>query len=220
MSRARMPSLPASDGFADAVMAAIAVARPPTPTRSFLSAVRVGAGRSAAATLWVAWHLATVRGWGVGPRVRARSLALVFGVASVLGTGSLAAAAAVQVVAPRLVLSAPASDPSGSQGEDPRRVAGDPSETAAPSEPHGPSPKVVVAPVVPIPRATPVRTEVGGGPAGAKRPPAARDDGDDGGTGGDDRSDDGDPHDKTDGGDGGSSGSDQHGTNQEKGSGG
>jgi hypothetical protein len=228
-------SRPASDEFADRVMAAIAGAPPPTPTRSFLSAVRVRAVRSAAATLWVAWHLATVRGWRIGPQVRARSMALVLGVAAVLGTGSLAAAAAVHEVAPRLMVSAPASDRSGSQAEDPRVVAGDPSETAGPSETRpspspNPSPKLVVPPVVPVPRATPGRTETRGGTGPGKRPAAAKDDGDDVGTGGEDRSDDRDPpssrdggddqSDKTDGGDGASNGGDHRGTDRGEGSGG
>jgi hypothetical protein len=214
-------------------MVAIVGAPLPTPTRSFLSAVRNHSGRSAAATLWVAWHLATVRAWHVAPPVRARSLALVLGVAAVLGTGSLAAAAAVSEVAPRLIVTAPASDPSRSQAEDPRGVVGDPSERAAPSETSGPSPrpKLVVAPVVPVPRATPARTETRGGTDRGKSTPAAKDDGDDDGTGGEHRSDDrdsppsshpggADRPDKTDGDDGGSDGGDQRGTDRDEGSGG
>jgi hypothetical protein len=52
------------------------------------------------ASLAVAWHLGTVRSWSVAPRVRARSFALVFAVASVLATGSIVAAAAVRVAVP------------------------------------------------------------------------------------------------------------------------
>src|SRR4029077_13708047 len=92
------------------------------------------------------------------------------------------------------------------QAEDPRGVSGDPSETAAPSETHDPSPTPVLAPVMPVPRATPGRTETSGGSAGAKRPPAARNESDEGGTDGDDRSDDRDGPGRTDGGDAGSHG--------------
>ena len=99
--------------FTDRVMGALVVAPVPTPTRAFLSAIRVGAAHDAVAALWVAWHLGTVRAWHVAPRVRARSFALVLAVATVLGTGSLAAAAADRVVVPQRIQTAPASDPGG-----------------------------------------------------------------------------------------------------------
>ena len=92
------PMLPAD--FADRVMGAVADAPAPTPTRSFLAALRQGAFRNAARSLAVASHLATVRTWPIAPRARARSFALVLGVAFVLTTGSLAAAAAVRHVVP------------------------------------------------------------------------------------------------------------------------
>jgi hypothetical protein len=94
-------------------MAAIALAPLPTPTRTFVAALRAGAARDAVAAVRVAWHLGTVRRWPVAPRVRARSFALVLAVASVLATGSLAAAAAVRVVVPHIE-PAPATDPGGS----------------------------------------------------------------------------------------------------------
>ena len=94
-------SVPLDAGaFADLVMASIAAVPLPTPTRSFASALRAGAVRDAGSTVLVAWHLATVRSWRVAPRVRARSFALVFAVAAMLTTGSLATTAAVRVVAP------------------------------------------------------------------------------------------------------------------------
>jgi uncharacterized membrane protein YgcG len=86
--------------FADRVMRAVAAAPRPTPTRSFLAALRQGAPRNAARSVSVASHLVTVRTWPVAPRVRARSFALVLGVVFVLTTGSLAAAAAVRQVVP------------------------------------------------------------------------------------------------------------------------
>lgn len=87
--------------FTDRVMTAVRVLPAPTPTQGFFASVRARALRDAIATLWVAWHLGTVRSWSVAPRVRARSFALVLAVASVLATGSLAAAAAVQSVVPQ-----------------------------------------------------------------------------------------------------------------------
>jgi hypothetical protein len=100
--------------FSDRVMAALATVPTPTTTRTFLSAVRRLAWHDAVAALWAAWHLGTVRRWHVAPRVRARSLALVLAVASVLATGSLAAAGAVTVVAPQRIGPAPVGDPGGS----------------------------------------------------------------------------------------------------------
>ena len=90
------------DSFSDRVMAAIALMPRPTTTRSFLEAVRTGDLRDAAAVVSVAWHLGTERGWPVGPRVRARSLALVIAVATVLATGSMVAASAVRVIVPHV----------------------------------------------------------------------------------------------------------------------
>ena len=98
------PAAPATDldpsAFVDRVMDSIEAAPAPTPARSFAGAVRGWSLDDALASLAVAWHLGTVRSWSVAPRVRARSMALVLAVASVLATGSLVAAAAVRVVAP------------------------------------------------------------------------------------------------------------------------
>ena len=100
------------EAFTHAVMAAIRPLSQPTPVRSFMSALRGWSWPDAVASLWVAWHLATVRGVSVAPRVRARSLALVLAVASVLATGSIVAAAAVRVALPeRAVLPAVAAPP-------------------------------------------------------------------------------------------------------------
>jgi uncharacterized membrane protein YgcG len=88
--------------FSDRVMAVIATLDAPSPTRSFLVAIRTGSVRDALTALTVAWHLATQRDWPVAPRVRARSLALVLGVATVLGTGSIMAASAARVLAPHV----------------------------------------------------------------------------------------------------------------------
>ncbi len=85
--------------FTDRVMAGIARESAPTPARTFLLAIRQRSPRDASATLWVAWHLGTVRSWHVGPGVRARSIALVLAVTCALGTGSLVAAAALRVAA-------------------------------------------------------------------------------------------------------------------------
>ena len=49
------------DAFADRVMAAIALTPSPSPTRSFLVAIRTGSGHDAVAAFVVAWHLATQR---------------------------------------------------------------------------------------------------------------------------------------------------------------
>ena len=95
---------PAADGdFAQRLMAAIEREPAPTPTRNFVSAVRTRSAHEAAAALWVAWHLGTVRSWRIAPGVRARSLALVLAVACVMATGSLVAAAALQVAAEPVV---------------------------------------------------------------------------------------------------------------------
>ena len=99
-------------GFAERVMTAIAVVPFPTPTRTFLAALRAGAAPDAVAALWVAWHIGTVRSWYVAPPVRTRSLALVLGVVTLLGMGSLAAAAAaVHVVSPNWIERAQTVDP-------------------------------------------------------------------------------------------------------------
>lgn len=93
------PPLSAADRFADRVMAAIADEPVPTPTRTLLSATRSGSMHDAASAVWVAWHLATVRRWQIGLRVRARSFALVLAVTAALGTASVAGAAALRVAA-------------------------------------------------------------------------------------------------------------------------
>jgi hypothetical protein len=100
--------------FTDRVMTAIALLPMPSPTRTFVAALRARAVRDGIAALWVAWHLGTVRTWHVAPRVRARSFALVLAVASVLATGGLAAAAAVHSVVPHGDDRNPVSAPSGS----------------------------------------------------------------------------------------------------------
>jgi hypothetical protein len=109
--------------FADRVMSAIAVAPLPTPTRTFLAAIRARAWREAFAALTVAWHLSTVRRWHVAPRVRARSFALVLAVTAVLGTGSLVAAAAINQFVPVRIERVPAPMPAGS-GVQERHVDG------------------------------------------------------------------------------------------------
>ena len=114
MSGTTEPTLPTTDGFTDRVMTAIALVPAPTPTRTFVAALRARAVRDAVAALWVAWHLVTVRSWHVAPRVRARSFALVLAVTSVLATGGLAAAAAVHSVVPQDDDRVPVSAPSGS----------------------------------------------------------------------------------------------------------
>jgi uncharacterized membrane protein YgcG len=94
---------PPDADFAERLMASIEREPSPTPTRNFLSAVRARSVGDAAAALWVAWHLGTVRGWRIAPGVRARSIALVLAVACVMATGSLAAAAALRVAAEPVV---------------------------------------------------------------------------------------------------------------------
>jgi hypothetical protein len=132
--------------FTDRVMDAIRVLPAPTPTRGFIAAVRARTLRDAIATLWVAWHLGTVRSWHVAPRVRARSFALVLAVASVLATGSLAAAAAVHSVVPQRDEPNPVAAPAGSSvDEGPEGSGGinsepSPHETDSPSPPETPKP--------------------------------------------------------------------------------
>ena len=83
----------------------------PTPARNFGAALRRGSARDAAAALATAWHLATLVGMRITPRVRMRSMALVLSVAAVLVMGgSLATAAAVRVVE-RATANEPASLP-------------------------------------------------------------------------------------------------------------
>lgn len=121
--------------FRDRVMTAIALVPAPTPTRSFVASMRTRTLRDAVATLWVAWHLGTVRGWHVAPRVRARSFALVLAVASVLTTGSLAAAAAVHSVVPQRDDRNPVVAPSGSSVDaGPAGNGGVSTEPSPPSE--------------------------------------------------------------------------------------
>ncbi|HEX6868648.1 MAG TPA: hypothetical protein VF119_07570 [Candidatus Limnocylindrales bacterium] len=95
----RGTAVPAS-AFTDRVMASVARLPQPTPARAFATAIRSGTWGDAWASLSVAWHLATVRGSPVAPRVRARSMALVVAVAAVLATSSLVGAAAVRMVVP------------------------------------------------------------------------------------------------------------------------
>jgi uncharacterized membrane protein YgcG len=85
--------------FSDRVMATVAGQPMPSPTRALLVAVRRLSVRDAGSALWVAWHIGTARGWRIGPRVRVRSMALVFSVVALLAvSGSLAAAGASQVI--------------------------------------------------------------------------------------------------------------------------
>lgn len=114
----RMSSEPAS--FTERVMTAIAVAPIPTPTRTFLAAIRAGAARDACAALSVAWHITTVRAWYIAPSVRTRSLALILGVVTLLGMASLVAAAAtVQVVSPQWLERAQVADPVAPVNDEP-----------------------------------------------------------------------------------------------------
>jgi uncharacterized membrane protein YgcG len=87
--------------FADRVMTAIETVPAPTPVRAFGWSLRARSWRDALASLAVAWHLGTVRRWSVAPRIRARSMALLLAVTSVLATGSLVAAATAVRVAAR-----------------------------------------------------------------------------------------------------------------------
>lgn len=119
----------AEERLADRVMAAIAREPRPTPTRALWSAVRAASVRDAAAALWVAWHLATVRRTSIRPSVRARSLALVLGALLVLGTASIAAGAAAQIVAQHVANGLNAGQPAV---EEPGPV-----EYLQPSEPAG-----------------------------------------------------------------------------------
>ena len=114
MNRSDKPTFLTAGELTDRVMSAIALLPTPTPTRTFLAAVRARGFRDAVTALWVAWHLGTVRSWHVAPRVRARSFALVLAVTSVLATGGLAAAAAVHSVVPQRDDRVPDSAPSGS----------------------------------------------------------------------------------------------------------
>jgi hypothetical protein len=102
-----VPRPSTADEFSDNVMSAVAQMPAPTPTHTFLEAIRAFELGDALSTLLVAWHLGTVRGWPIALRVRARSVALVMAVVAVLGMGTLAAAATLQVVVPLAVESAP-----------------------------------------------------------------------------------------------------------------
>ncbi len=119
----------AEERLADRVMAAIVREPRPTPTRALWSAVRAASVRDAAAALWVAWHLATVRRTSIRPSVRVRSLALVLGALLVLGTASIAAGAAAQIVAQQVANGLNAGQPAV---EEPGPV-----EYRQPSEPAG-----------------------------------------------------------------------------------
>lgn len=183
------PSMP--DSFADGVMRAIASASPPSPTRTFLRAMRVRSLGNAVTALIVAWHLGTVRAWPISPRVRARSFALVFAVAFVLGTGTLAAAGAVTVVVqPRLEL----SRPTDRAGMDTVVAPSDPGTRSVPSSPT-PDPERVPAVVHEADHAAGGKTTTT--PARQTQAPAAADDDTGGSTGGDaaDGSDGDDGHD-------------------------
>lgn len=114
-------------------MAAIADAPTPTPTRSFVAALRAGAPHDAGSAITVAWHLATVRTWPIAPRVRARSFALVFALAAILATSSLATAAAVRVVVASGSEHERVIDHSGSGADKPVVVEPSPSNTPKPS---------------------------------------------------------------------------------------
>ena len=134
----RATPLTASE-FTDRVMEAIRVLPAPTPTRGFIASVRALAVRDSIATLWVAWHLGTVRRWHVAPRVRARSFALLLAVTSVLATGSLAAAAAVQSVAQRDEPN-PVAAPAGSSVDEGPAGNGHTSSAPSPHETESPLP--------------------------------------------------------------------------------
>ena len=88
-----------SEAFSERVMTVVRRETSPTPTRSFMAALGRRSPRDAASVLLVAWHLGTVRRWKVAPGVRARSIALVLGVAGAMATVSFATAAAVRVTA-------------------------------------------------------------------------------------------------------------------------
>lgn len=85
--------------FASEVMRAIDGLPRPTPAQAFAQALRDRSVTDALSALWVAWHLATARGWSPAPAARVRSLALVIGVVMAMGGVSLVAARTVQVVA-------------------------------------------------------------------------------------------------------------------------
>ena len=145
MTRSERPAPLTGTEFTDRVMTAISLIAAPTPTRTFVASVRAGAMRNAAASLWVAWHLGTVRSWSVAPRVRARSFALVLAVTSVLASGSLAAAAAVHSVVPQRDDRNPVVAPSGSsvdQGPtgNGRNTSELPSESEGPTRSEVPTP--------------------------------------------------------------------------------
>ena len=140
MSASERPAAPTAIGFADRVMTAIQLLPAPTPTRTFVAAVRARVLRDAGASLWVAWHLGTVRSWPVAPRVRARSFALVLAVVSVMASGSLAAAAAVHSVVPQLDDRNPVAAPARSNVDEGPPESGRTSSAPSVVEDESPAP--------------------------------------------------------------------------------
>jgi hypothetical protein len=192
-----------STEFTDRVMVVLADSPAPSPTRSFMAALRERAPRNAARSLSVASHLATVRSWPVAPSVRARSFGLVLGVVFVLATGSLAAAAAVHEVVPLWLGGPGAIEPGGPGGVPPSTLR----------RPAAPTPPSVRASSVPVTVDVPPRGHDAAKPAtstGAADGDQARHRGDaepeaDGGGSGGSAADD--PSDHQDHDDGASSGS-------------
>ena len=201
--RGRDAEPPSPDGFADDVMRAIAEVPQPSPTRTFVGAVRLRSVATAVDALAVAWHLVTVRAWPIAPRVRARSFALVMAVAFVLGTGTLAAAAAVTVVVPpridqpRLIDQVPAADPPGPVSL-PKTESSSPSPThvrgQVPAVVHPAEPAAGGKEVVPVAHPTAGTRETDDGQDGStdSHPNDGSDDGDDDASDGDDRGSDAD----------------------------
>ena len=112
----------------------------PVPDAISLAAVRAGSGRDALAAVTVAWHLATQHDWPVAPRVRARSFALVLGVATILGTGSMVAASAAQVIVPH-VDRTKILESRGSIILEPMQLQLPPTSSARPHRPPGRTPR-------------------------------------------------------------------------------
>lgn len=117
--------------FSDRVMAALAPLPNPTPTRTLVEALRTHSLRDALAALSVAWHLGTVRSWPIAPRVRARSFALVLAAVTLLGTGSLAAAAAAVHVVSSASGGHPTVEPAGAVPAAPDPTSAAPFDGAA-----------------------------------------------------------------------------------------
>ncbi len=149
------------DDFTERVMVALAPLPGPSPTRTFVEALRTGAPRDALAALAVAWHLGTVRSWPVSLRVRARSFALVLAALTLLGTGSLVAAAAVHVVASPQAAQ-PSREPAGALP-----AAPDPTPAGPLDEPEKTPAPIASEPVV--------KAEPSAEPAPPKRSPAGHD---------------------------------------------